>query len=187
MKQREAELKREIQNLRGDLENKKARMEVELKSRLAKDVAQLREELSKMQCDRELEISNNVIQDNLDHHNHIAQNPKPQKGQQQQRPSIKTSERTLPSSRKVTGNNSSAFLRELESIESDIRQLKSQVRIDDINDYNSEDTSTTLSDEEVLPMPTYNPTSRKKAAYATENYYDSPLGTYGFQHHHSFI
>ncbi len=166
MKQREAELRREIQNLRADLENKKANLEVELKAQFAKEVAQLRDELNRVQRDRELEIANSTVQASKQESPPFRQQPQPPRSNVKTRPL---------NARSTNSNRNSAFMRELESIESDIRQLKSQVKVDDFHDYNSEDTNTTLSDEEVMPMPRQSLPRGGRMAFDSD-FYESPMG-----------
>merc|ERR1711860_357806 len=108
---REDKLKQEMEALKQEFQSKKESLENDLKSHLSQDIANLRKELEEA---KKIQISQSQQQNSF--HPQNSEPPEPQK-----------------SKKKVKNRSSSsknhAFLREIEDLEEDIQELRSQVKI----------------------------------------------------------
>ena len=112
---REEKLQLEMESLKKEFQVKKESLENELKSQFSQDIANLRKELDEA---KRIQKSSNIT-------NHDSEHP----------------EQPRKSKKKVNRGKNQAFLREIEDLEEDIQELRSQVKIGSTLAYNDDSDS----------------------------------------------
>ena len=154
MKAKDEELRLEMANLREDFNNKKRELEAELRLQFGNDIASLRQELEKVRS---------------------AEKPEPEIIIKTETPirvsSQQNASKPIPAMRKkstVSSNASPTFLKEIEGIEADIKQLRSQVKMGGSSQVimESDDTSSMMTSDEEQPG-IYLPNKSRHERFAT--------------------
>ena len=155
MKAKDEELRLEMANLREDFNNKKRELEAELRLQFGNDIAFLRQELEKVRSAEKPEPE--IV---------IKTEPPIQTSSQQ------IASKPIPAMRKksasATSNASPTFLKEIEGIEADIKQLRSQVKMGGSSQVimESDDTSSMMTSDEEQPG-IYLPNKSRHERFAT--------------------
>jgi len=140
MNEKDEEFRKEMANLREDFQNKKTELEQELRAQFQNDIAHLRQELKKVRS----ENNKPEPQSNIQPPQNNTVPPKP-----------------IPATRSATTNHKKSshhhqsnptFLKEIEGIEDDIKQLRSQVKMGSSTILaESDDTSTSMLSDDFEP------------------------------------